>query len=148
MIFGHRMDVCDMLFSHQVPGTLEVVARHQAGDRAQQGEGSVHTPRACIGSQGQADQTRKWISECILSSVLIKCLVECGVIFWVDTLYFRNFLYFMLFNPTLNVKQKKLFLKPSPRPDSLLFDFAFPWYHLPQCFGQSLKFKSEICFES
>ena len=54
----------------------EVVARHQAGDRAQQGEGPVHTPRACLGCQGQADQdqTRKWISECIVSSVSIKCL--------------------------------------------------------------------------
>ena len=30
----------------------------------------------------------------------------------------------------------------------LLFDFAFPWYHLLQCFGQSLKFKIEIWFES
>ena len=78
MIIGHRMDATDILFCHQVPGPLEVVARHQAGDRAQQGEGPVHTPRACLGCQGQADQdqTRKWISECIVSSVSIKCLVD------------------------------------------------------------------------
>ena len=30
----------------QVPGPLEVVARHQAGDRPQQGEGPVHPARA------------------------------------------------------------------------------------------------------
>ena len=46
MIIGHRMDATDILFCHQVPGPLEVVARHQAGDRAQQGEGPVHTSRA------------------------------------------------------------------------------------------------------
>ena len=30
----------------QVPGPLAVVARHQAGDRPQQGEGPVHPSRA------------------------------------------------------------------------------------------------------